>query len=405
MNRIAEAYVRLVLAVGQHDGDYVDAYHGPESWAAKAKRDQQSLEDISDSAKRKLNTLREMPTPEMDELALLRHQYLTKQLESLTARVEMLRGKEFLFDEESKALYDAVAPIYDAGHFSTILSELDTHLPGAGSIQQRYESFKNRFVIPKERLDDVFKAAIAECREKTKRHIALPDNESFELEYVTNKAWSGYNWFKGSAHSLIQMNTDLPIYIDRAVDLAAHEGYPGHHVYNALLEEQLLKSNGWVEFSVYALFSPQSLIAEGTANFGIEVVFTPSERIAFERDVLFPLAGLDSGEVEQYYKVHALFMRLAYAGNEAARGYLDGTMSESEAINWLVQYALFSRDRAAQRVKFFEKYRSYVINYNLGQDLVAQYIESRGGTSDKPEKRWEEFTKLISSPRLPSSLV
>ena len=70
---------------------------------------------------------------------------------------------------------------------------------------------------------------------------------------------------------MIQVNTDLPIFIDRAVDLACHEGYPGHHVYNMLMEKNLVRERGWMEFSVYPLFSPQSLIAEGSANFGIEV--------------------------------------------------------------------------------------------------------------------------------------
>lgn len=404
MNDIAEAYVKLVLAVGNHDADYVDAYHGPEEWKAEVQHQKKSLEEIHGSAKRTLQSLAKFDSAAMAEPENLRHQYLTKQIQSLIARVEMLQGTRFTFDDESNALYDAVAPAYSENHFKSILQTLETILPGNGTVQERYETFKNRFIIPKEKLDVVFKAAIEECRARTKRHIKLPPNESFTVEYVTNKAWSGYNWYKGDNHSLIQMNTDLPIYIDRAVDLAAHEGYPGHHVYNTLLEQNLLKKNGWVEFSIYALFSPQSLIAEGTANFGIDVVFTPAERIAFERDVLFPLAGCDTAEVELYYKIHSLFMKLAYAGNEAARGYLDGKLSKEEAIQWLVDYALFSRDRATQRIKFFDAYRSYVINYNLGQDMVKRYIESRGGTSEHPSKRWEEFTKLISSPRLPSSL-
>ena len=62
------------------------------------------------------------------------------------------------------------------------------------------------------------------------------------------------------------------------------------------------------------------------------------------------------------------------------------------------------RDRALQRVKFFDQYRSYVINYNLGQDMVRRFVEARGGTADQPRKRWEEFERLISSPRLPSGL-
>ena len=55
-------------------------------------------------------------------------------------------------------------------------------------------------------------------------------------------------------------------------------------------------------------------------------------------------------------------------------------------------------DRAKQRVKFFDQYRSYVINYNLGKDLVKRYVESHGGTADQPAKRWAEFEKLLSSP-------
>jgi hypothetical protein len=43
-----------------------------------------------------------------------------------------------------------------------------------------------------------------------------------------------------------------------------------------------------------------------------------------------------------------------------------------------------------------------VINYNLGEDMVRRYIEKRSGTD--PEKRWSEFGKLLSSPRLPSGL-
>jgi hypothetical protein len=55
-------------------------------------------------------------------------------------------------------------------------------------------------------------------------------------------------------------------------------------------------------------------------------------------------------------------------------------------------------------VRFFDQYRSYVINYNLGQDLVRAYVESRGGTGDRPEVRWREFTRLLASPRLPGGL-
>jgi hypothetical protein len=53
---------------------------------------------------------------------------------------------------------------------------------------------------------------------------------------------------------------------------------------------------------------------------------------------------------------------------------------------------------------FIDQYRSYVINYNLGRDMVRRWVESRGGTADQPERRWEVFSGLLSSPRLPSGL-
>jgi hypothetical protein len=65
---------------------------------------------------------------------------------------------------------------------------------------------------------------------------------------------------------------------------------------------------------------------------------------------------------------------------------------------------MYSPERAKQRVRFIEQYRSYVINYNLGKDMVRRFVESRGGTADNPSKRWDEFEKLLSSPRLPSGL-
>jgi hypothetical protein len=235
-------------------------------------------------------------------------------------------------------------------------------------------------------------------------HLQLPETESFTVEYVTGKSWSGYNWYHGNYRSVIQVNTDLPIFIDRAIDLACHEGYPGHHVYNALLEKNLTRDRDWPEFSVYALFSPQSLIAEGTANYGIEVAFSDAERRGFERDVLFPAAALNPARVDEYYDFHDLIDRLAYAGNEAARRYLNSDIDRQTAVQWLTRFALMSPERAEQRTRFFDDYRSYVINYNLGKDLVKQFIESRGGTDANPDKRWEEFIRLLGSPRLPSGL-
>ena len=408
MNRIAESYVKLVLAVGQHDADYVDAYYGPPEWQSEAKaRGKRPLAEIRSEAASLLSELQaQKPTAEGADAGLirLRHEYLNRQLQSLIARADLLNGRRMTFDEESKALYDAVAPHQDEAFFQKTVDRLDQALPGTGSVADQLDRFRQDFVIPRDRYDAVFQAAIAECRRRTAPHIQLPADESFEVEYVTDKPWSGYNWYKGGYHSVIQLNTDLPIFIDRAIDLACHEGYPGHHVYNALLEKNLMRGRGWREFSVYPLYSPQSLIAEGTANFGIDVAFPGPERIAWESATLFPLAGLDGTQTERYYEVQDLVQTLSYASNEAGRRYLDGEITREQAMDWLMRYALYTKDRAEQRIRFIERYRSYIINYNWGQDLVRQYVERQGGTPDNPEKRWEVFEDLLASPRLPSGL-
>jgi hypothetical protein len=402
MNDAATRYVKLVLAMGEHDADYVDAYYGPPEWREQVRETRPTVDFIHDSALALRDQLAAIDRPN-DPIESLRLDYLRRQTDALIARAEMLEGRRFKFDEESRALYDAVAPSHAEEYFKRLNASIEDELPGDGALIDRVEAFRMQFVIPREQLDDVFSTAIDACRATTADHMALPIGESFTVEYVNNKSWSGYNWYKGGFTSLIQVNTDLPIFIDRAIDLACHEGYPGHHVYNALLEKTLVRDRNWPEFSVYALFSAQSLIAEGSANYGIDVAFPSDERVQMEKETLFPIAGLDPARAEQYYRVHELIARASYAGNEAARRYLDGEIDAEAAAEWLSTYALMAPARARQRVKFFDQYRSYVINYNLGKDLVRNYVERRCGGD--AEKRWDVFADLLSSPRLPSGLA
>lgn len=404
MKEIAESFVKLAFHVGKYDKDYVDAYFGPENLKKEAKTENKRLGQIKQMADRQIERLGEISLEKAEELERLRHKYLLRMFLALKARVDFLSGKKMTFDEESNAFYDAVSPSFPTEHYEKILQKLDTLLPGKEPLYQKVNDFKDQFIIPPDRVEAVFNAAIAEARKRTKAHIELMENESFDLEFVKNKSWGAYNWFKGNSKSLIQINTDLPITIDRAVGLACHEGYPGHHVYQSLLEKEFYKKKGWVEFSIYPLFSPLSLISEGTANFGIEVAFPGDERLKFEKEVLFPLAGLDPGKLELYYKVLNLISKLRFAGNDTGRLFIDGEISKEEAGKRLMKYQLRSHERATKYLNFIEQYRAYIINYNLGEQMVKEYIEKRGGTADNPQKRWEEFKKLLSTPVMPGDL-
>ncbi|MCZ6522142.1 MAG: hypothetical protein O6848_11665 [Bacteroidetes bacterium] len=404
---ISEDYVKLALYVGLYDSDFIDAYYGPEEWKPSAQVDTSATfphEELKWETIDLIASLEELNIEDYDSMQMLRYKYLHKQLIAINTKLNMLAGELLPFDVESRSLYDAVTPHYDEEHYNKLLTELDQLLPGKGPLAARYEVYSANFIIPSDKLDTVFKAAIKEARARSIPHLDLPENESFTIEYVTDKAWSGYNWYKGNGFSVIQLNTDFPIYIERAIDLACHEGYPGHHAYNAMLEKKLVNEKGWYEFSVYPLFSPQSLIAEGSANYGIEVAFPGNERRKFEKDVIFPLAGLNPEEVDRYYDIQDVRSKLDYAGNEAAKMYLNGSISREKAAEWLVKYNLYSWDRALQRTRFFDKYRSYVINYNYGKDLVRNYVEANGGTDSNPEVRWEIFSRILSTPLTASIL-
>lgn len=400
IDEFARDYLLLELSMGQYDANHVDAYFGPDEIKSAATNAKLGRDDILAASAGLTSALSRLDTSDDRQLAR-RAAGLMARLRALDTRVAMSKGEFFDFDEESKRLFGTSAPNYDKSHFEAILRQIDILLPGPGSLTSRVEEFSRAFEIPADRLPAVFEAAIVECRRRTLEYIRLPEGESFTIEYVTDKPWSGYNWYQGSAVSIIQVNTDLPTRIDRAVDLGCHEGYPGHHTYNALLEKNLVVDNNWLEFSVYPLFSPQSPIAEGSANYGIELSFPGEERIEFEKSVLFPLAGLDDALADRYYELLELQAKLSFAGNEAARGYLNGELSREQAIDWLMTYSLSTKERAQQRIRFMETYRSYVINYNHGKAMVANYVET--GTTT-PAERWEKFEQLLSTSILPENL-
>ncbi|OGU34422.1 MAG: hypothetical protein A2068_11705 [Ignavibacteria bacterium GWB2_35_6b] len=404
INNIAESYVKLSLKAGLLDPYFVDAYYGPAELkpAENTKPTFESLIAESDSLITKLNSV---DTQSFDNLWKLRHNYLLKQMIAVKTRLEMVSGKKFTFDEQAKLLFDTTVPTNSDEYFESLTKALDEELPGKGDFDKRLENFNAQFRIPTAKVDTVFSAAIAECRRRALQHVQLPANENFTVEYVTNQPWGAYNWYKGNAFSLIQVNMDLPKSIDGPVGLAAHEGYPGHHVYNALLEQKLLKEMKWIEFSIYVLFSPQSLIAEGSANYGVNLIFPGDEKIKFEKEILFPLAGLDSSKAEKFYRINELTEKLNYATNEAARNYIDGKKSKEETIRWLQKYALSTREKAEKSLSFIESYQSYVINYNLGEDIVKNYIEKKTAGSNDVNAKWEIFKEILTNPYSASELV
>lgn len=403
LNLLAEKYVRLGLDIGQYDPDFVDAYYGPDSLKPASRQTTFPKDSFLTQVDALKASLQQVADESKNDTVRIRAAWIMKQLTAFSRRIKIFSGSYDAFDTESKELFDAVAPVYPEKYYQSLLASLDSLLPGKGPVQQRFQELANRFIIPKDKLDTVFKTTIAEARRRTLQHYALPATESFTLEYVYGKPWMGYNWYKGNYVSLIQISADIPIFIDKAIDLGCHEGYPGHHVYNMLLEKNLYHDKGWLEVSLYPLFSPQSLIAEGSANYGIEMAFPGEEKTSYTKNSLLPLAGLDTTGIDSYFKALSIKGQLNYARNEVGRGLLNGTMSDSIAVQWLLDYTLLNRESAAKGLQFIKKNRSYVINYNYGLDLIKNYISAEAGDT-REDKRWESFGHLLSNEITPTDL-
>ncbi len=172
-----------------------------------------------------------------------------------------------------------------------------------------------------------------------------------------------------------------------------------------MLEKGLYRDKGWLEISLYPLFSPQSFIAEGSANFGIEMAFPGYEYNRFIKEVLLPIAGLDTTNFDTYLRAVRLKKQLAYAHNEVARGIIDRTMSDEESLRWSLDYFLLPKQVIARRIKFIQKYRSYVICYNYGEDVVRNYVEKMNPKQENNDGRWQVLSRLLSSPTTPRDLL
>ena len=337
-----------------------------------------------------------------DDDNTLRHKALSRNVRAMDVRVRMINGETFSFSDEARLIYDVILPEFDFSKYDQALQKVDALLPGDGDLSERVDSFRSKFDIPASKLAKVSRVAIDECRSRTKKFISMPEQESFKLEYVTGKSWSGYNWYQGDNVSLMQINQDFPSKIDSIVGLGCHEGYPGHNVWNVLIEEQLIKSKGWIEFNLYPLFSPYGLIAEGSAEYGVSLAFPSAERAEFEQDVLYPLAGLNSDDANLLEQVKDLLAELRYSRIAIAKLYLDGDISRTEAVERTIKYSLVSAKRADSSISFIEQYRAYVLNYSIGEDLIEAYITKRGKSHSE---RWELFRQLLTQLSTASDLV
>lgn len=401
LDGLAETYVRLSLEIGTHEDGYIDAFYGPPAWKTEAEAAPRSIDDLQVAAADLQAEVDRIATSATDDLEARRARTLSAYIAAARFRMEMMEGVRVPFVEEAERLFALRPDILPLHYYDEALQRMDSLVPGEGPLAERVTSFMSRFVVPQDRADAVMRAAIAECRRRTAEHLDLPANERFDFEFVTDRPWGAYNWYQGDNASLIQVNASNPLLISSAVNYGCHEGYPGHHV-QGIYAERMYRERGWVEYSILPLYSPMGPLNEGAGNYGVFLAFPGDDRVVFEMEVLFPLAGLDPRDAPLYYELTYAMQATAGAARTIQAQYLDGEITRERAIDLLQHYRFASRASAEQSLRFADTYRSYIINYSSGQELVRTFAETGRHTQ---EERWDAYRRILTEPTLPRDLA
>ena len=280
-----------------------------------------------------------------DELVVLRRDYLKRQLEALAARVRMLEGAKLTFDEESQALYDAVAPTHPDSYFEAALKEIDQALPGEGPLVDRYEAFRaevHRPRRPARRACSTARSPNAAAR--TLPHVQLPANETFTVEYVHGQAVERLQLVSGQLpqpdpgeHRSADLHRPrdrprLPRGLSRASRLqrAAREAPRARSRLGRVLGLR----------AVLAAVADRRGHRELRHRGGVS---RASERLAFERDVLFPLAGLDGSQAAPTRRCARSSIASPTRATRRRANTSTARWTRTQTVEWLTRYAMMPR--------------------------------------------------------------
>jgi len=388
---LARQYVALVIQLGARDLDSLDFNADTDPDLATIERAPEPLAALQQDAQALRMRLTHLPDD--SAAAASRKSMLIAQTDAIILRTEQLQGQNRPFDEEGRIFFGVVAPPdNDGAARKAVRAELARLLGNSADPAAAYAHYEAQFIVPPNRVPAVFNAAIAQCRAITLEHITLAAGERVDVEYVSHKPWSGFSRYLGHAHSLIQLNLDYPLTLDRILNLACHEGYPGHHVFNSIRDQAVAQGLHREEFLVQPTFSPQSYVSEAAASYAPSML-DPEERLRIERDILLPIAGLKNLDVKRGLEIEDLVDRLHTAEPSIARDYLDGRLEFVRAADALERETLMQHGEIT--LLYLNEFRTYMLAYTVGADAMQAAIEA-GNPSNA--ERWRRYIDLMKRP-------
>jgi hypothetical protein len=373
LDAIAEGYVRVALQLAQHNPDLVDDWRGAAGWRPGPREPVQPLVERVEGLRRALaRHAASAEGADRDRVA-----YLDGQLTALGTAAHRLMGRSAGLDEEARDMLGLTAAFgADAASLAGSRDALAALWPGPGSLATRYAAYRAALTVPAPRVEGVLRVALAACRRVAAESIPLPDDERIDLVLGSGSQWDGFARYLGNHRTRIEINRDAALDVTRALRLACHEGYPGHHLQYMLIDDELVRRRGWKEFGLAPGFGPHLLVTEGAAEAGADVAFPPAPRTALYRDVLLPAAGLPPTEALRLVQVEELVASLEPAIVEIARAYLDNTITEARAIERLRDEALTPEPEAL--LAFAQRHRTRLLAYPLGRARAHDALNGDG---------------------------
>ena len=404
---LAEEYVKTVFHLNELSEGELDSYFGSLDFEPDSTI---SIEELRFLVEKLEGQIASISDPvDIDRVNLLTNDL--KHLKNLLYFIE--EPDSFTFAEEASVLYGLkLEELKDSTRLSDdgriefierpktdlekrtaeIVGLLEEMLPGQGSLPFRIADFQSQFIVPIEKREEVFKKALGLCREATEKYWDIPEESSLELDW-TRDVTTPWHTFLGNGQSVIQINPLYMGYIGSMIDVACHEGFPGHHIQLSIKEKAAVDiSKHYPERQIILLRSPLSALLEGAADFAVELAFPSNERLAVEKEILFPLAGLDPDSAEKYLIIHRLVRELAPATIPTLQAFADEELPRIAASVRLENEFLVSSPMAL--LDHVETFSAYSVGYTLAYQQIKKYVVAN--SSSKPDE-WAVLKNVITN--------
>jgi hypothetical protein len=391
-------YLLLGLRFDRVQEGYVDSFTGEVSLRRAVESEPQP--DPAELVRQADRLLAELPNvPRGNGFDQPRADYLGAHLRALACAARKFAGEDVGFVDEVAAYFDVHIAKGDPEQYRQAHRKLDEALGGSGPLAVRMQTFRAGEEIPSERLEEAIHAFSSALRDRVRAEFPLPDTETITYEVVTDKPWSGFNYYLGDYQSTVAVNADLKQQMSNLPRLVAHESYPGHHTEHCRKEAGLVEGKGQEEQTIFLVNTPQCLMAEGLADLALHVAIGPGWG-AWAADIYADLGLRFDGERAE--AVSQAATALADVRQDATLMLHDEHRDVDDVVEFLKRWLLVNDERARQSVRFLSSplWRAYTSTYVEGYRLLRGWLEARpDGVS-----LTEQFGRLLDEPLIPSSL-